>query len=505
MKTKKLILFLMTISIILNLNAQHIGSGLGIHSIAVKNNGAVYTWGFNRYGQLGNGNTTNSNVPVAVNTSGVLSGKIITQVATGYYHSIGLSLDGNVYSWGDNSAGQLGNGTFTGNNVPVAVSTAGVLSGKIITQIAAGGFHSIALASDGKVYTWGGNHIGQLGTGNTINSNVPVAVDTSGVLSGKIITQIASGYGHSMALASDGKVYTWGLNSSGQLGNYTYTDSKVPVSIKTSGVLSGKTIVQIAAGSDHSIALASDGTVYTWGRNDYGQLGNGSFIGSITEPVAVNTSGVLSGKTIIQIAAGYYHSIALASDGTVYTWGDNTYGQLGNGNNTKSNVPVTVRTVGVLNGKTIVNIASGSDHSIALASDGTLYTWGRNSSGQLGNGSSTDSNVPVAVDQSGMGLLTFMEDGKLPAVFSLNQNYPNPFNPSTTFEFTIPEDGLTTLKIYDLLGQEIQTIVNEELKSGAYKFNWKASGFPSGIYFYILTFTGTNSNFNSTKKMVYLR
>lgn len=195
----------------------------------------------------------------------------------------------------------------------------------------------------------------------------------------------------------------------------------------------------------------------------------------------------------------------MASDGTVYTWGDNTYGQLGNGNNTKSNVPVTVRTVGVLNGKTIVNIASGSDHSIALASDGTLYTWGRNSSGQLGNGSSTDSNVPVAVDQSGMGLLTFMEDGKLPAVFSLNQNYPNPFNPSTTFEFTIPEDGLTTLKIYDLLGQEIQTIVNEELKSGAYKFNWKASGFPSGIYFYILTFTGTNSNFNSTKKMVYLR
>lgn len=504
MKTKKLILFLMTISIILNLNAQHIGSGLGIHSIAVKNNGAVYTWGFNRYGQLGNGNTTNSNVPVAVNTSGVLSGKIITQVATGYYHSIGLSLDGNVYSWGDNSAGQLGNGTFTGNNVPVAVSTAGVLSGKIITQIAAGGFHSIALASDGKVYTWGGNHIGQLGTGNTINSNVPVAVDNSGVLNGKFITQIAAGYGHSIALASDGTIYTWGYNQYGQLGNGSNTDSNVPVAVSTGGVLNGKTIVQIAAGYGYSMALASDGTLFTWGHNSSGQLGNGTFIDS-NVPVAVYTSGVLSGKTIIQIASGGFHSIVLVSDGTVYTWGWNFYGQLGNGNNTNSNIPIAVSTGGVLNGKTIVKIASGSDHSIALASDGTLYTWGRNSSGQLGNGSSTDSNVPVAVDQSGMGLLTVMEDGKLPAVFSLNQNYPNPFNPSTTFEFTIPEDGLTTLKIYDLLGQEIQTIVNEELKSGAYKFNWNASGFPSGIYFYTLTFRGTNSNFNSTKKMVYLR
>lgn len=505
MKTKKLILFLMTVFTILNLHAQHIGTGIGNHTIVAKSNGKVYTWGNNLYGQLGFGDNLSSSVAVSVNTSGVLSGKTITKVATGYFHSIALGSDGNVYTWGYNWYGQLGNGNNTNSYVPVAVNTSGVLSGKIIIRVAAGLHHSIALASDGKVYTWGYNAFGQLGNGNNTNSNVPVAVDTSGVLSGKIITQIASGYGHSMALASDGKVYTWGLNSSGQLGNYTYTDSKVPVSIKTSGVLSGRTIIQIAAGSDHSIALASDGTVYTWGRNDYGQLGNGSFIGSITEPVAVNTSGVLSGKTIIQIAAGYYHSIALASDGTVYTWGDNTYGQLGNGNNTKSNVPVAVRTVGVLNGKTIVKIASGSDHSIALASDGTLYTWGRNSSGQLGNGSSTNSNVPVAVDQSGMGLLTFMEDGKLPAVFSLNQNYPNPFNPTTTFEFTIPEDGLTTLKIYDLLGQEIQTIVNEELKSGAYKFNWNASGFPSGIYFYTLTFRGTNSNFNSTKKMVYLR
>jgi alpha-tubulin suppressor-like RCC1 family protein len=152
---------------------------------------------------------------------------------------------------------------------------------------------------------------------------------------------------------------------------------------------------QVAAGELHSIALTSDGTVYTWGYNGFGQLGNGNNTDS-NVPVAVITSGVLSGKTITQVAAGKYHSIALASDGTVYTWGRNNEGELGNGNNTNSNVPVAVVTSGVLSGKTITQVAAGKYHSIALASDGTVYTWGRNNEGELGNGDNTNSNVPVA-------------------------------------------------------------------------------------------------------------
>ena len=329
--------------------SQHIGTGsMSNHTIIAKAYGTVYTWGFNDVGQLGNGNNNyaNSNVPVAVNTSGVLSGKTITQVGAGERHSIALASDGTVYTWGNNDYGQLGNGNNIQSNVPVAVNTSGVLSGKTITQIGAGQYHSIALASDGTVYTWGYNNYGQLGNGDNTDSNVPVAVTTSGVLSGKTITKVAGGANHSIALASDGTVYTWGFNEVGQLGNGDYTDSNVPVAVSTSGVLSGKTITQVAAGEVHSIALASDGTVYTWGYNYYGQLGNGNNTNS-NVPVAVTTSGALSGKTITQVACGGNYSIALASDGTVYTWGFNHYGQLGNGTNgtgTDSNVPVAVST-----------------------------------------------------------------------------------------------------------------------------------------------------------------
>jgi len=297
--------------------SQNIGTGLGYHSIVVNAHNTVYTWGRNNYGQLGNGSNTTNNVPVLVNTSGVLNGKTITQVAAGGYHSLALASDGTVYTWGFNAVGQLGNGSNTNSSLPVAVNVSGVLSGKTVTQVAAGYYYSIALASDGTVYTWGHNASGPLGNGSNTDSNAPVAVNTSGVLNGKTITQVAAGKYHSIALASDGNVYTWGLNDYGELGNgNTGTDSNVPVAVNMSGVLSGKTIIQVAAGVEHSIALASDGTVYTWGRNIWGQLGTVNNTDS-NVPVAVNTSGVLSGKTITHIAAGAYHSIALASDGTV--------------------------------------------------------------------------------------------------------------------------------------------------------------------------------------------
>jgi alpha-tubulin suppressor-like RCC1 family protein len=366
------------------LSAQKLGAGNG-HSIATDPSGKVYTWGWNTNGQLGNGTYTYSyDVPVTVTTSGVLSGKTITAVAGGEAHSIALTSDGTVYTWGHNFIGQLGNGNLTDSNVPVAVTG---LSGKTITAVAGGGTHSIALASDGTVYTWGFNFYGQLGNGNNTNSNVAVAVTG---LSGKTITAIAGGLNHSIALATDGTVYTWGDNFSGQLGNGTNNASNVPVAVTG---LSGKTITAVAGGGVHSIALAPDGTVYTWGENYFGQLGNGTNTYS-NVPVAVTG---LSGKTITAIAGGGLHSIALASDGKVYTWGYNVFGQLGNGTNTDSNVPVAVTG---LSGETITAIASGKDHSFALASDGTVYTWGDNYYGQLGNGTNTDSNVPVVVDQS---------------------------------------------------------------------------------------------------------
>ncbi|NLT50021.1 MAG: T9SS type A sorting domain-containing protein [Ignavibacteria bacterium] len=486
--------------------AQSIGAG-GFHTIITKADGTVYTWGSNYYGQLGNGTSgsgTNSNVPVAVDTSGVLSGKTITAVAAGIYRSIALASDGTVYTWGWNNSGQLGNGNNTASNVPIAVDISGVLSGKTIKAVASGEYHSIALASDGTVYTWGSNYYGQLGNGNNEDSNVPVAVDISGVLSGKTIKAIAAGGYHTIALDSDGTVYSWGINY-GQLGNGNNIDSNVPVAVDTSGVLSGKTITAVAAGYFHSIALDSDGIVYTWGDNDYGQLGNGNNTDS-NVPVAT----IISGKKIKAIAAGGYHSIALASDGTVYTLGSNYSGQLGNGNNIDSNVPVAVDTSGVLSGKTITAVTAGYYHSIILVSDGTVYTWGRNSEGELGNNENNEnSNVPVAVYQDDMGPLPVEAAPTVSTEFILSQNYPNPFNPVTTIKYSIPASpllegvrgGLVTLKIFNLLGQEVATLVNQQQTAGNYEVKFDASNLASGVYLYKLQ----AGDFSSVRKLILMK
>ena len=378
------------------------------YSLALSADGTVYTWGRNEYGQLGNGVTaTNSPVPVAVKTAGTpMEGKTIVQISAKVWYALALASDGTVYSWGFNSWGQLGSGTSgTANNAsaPVAVKTAGTpMEGKTIVQVAAGATHSLALATDGTIYAWGKNEYGQLGDDSTTNSPVPVAVKTAGTpMDGKTIIQIHAGYEHSLALASDGTVYAWGRNNSGQLGKNDATDTHIPAAVQTLGTpMAGKVIVQLAAGNSQSMALASDGTVYTWGWNQYGQLGNGTTTNSRI-PVAVVTTGTpLAGKTISQIAAGNAHALAMTDDGAIYSWGWNQYGQLGNGTTTNSRIPVAVVTTGTpLAGKTIIQITSGgSPNSLVLADDGAMYTWGWGQYGQLGDSTiGTDAKVPVAV------------------------------------------------------------------------------------------------------------
>lgn len=430
------------------------------HSLALGTDGAIYSWGYNYYGQLGNNNNNDSNIPVIVYKNGALSGKTITLIDTKCYHNIALSSDGSIFSWGWNDYGQLGNSTYTSSNVPVSIPKTGVLSGKSIIGISVGYYHSLLLASDGTIFSWGWNDYGQLGNNNFTNSNVPISIYQSGVLSGKKPVKIYSGYYISSTITDEGKCYTWGYNYYGELGNgfsgesynkftpisvsqsnlngkslktistgsyhsliltndgliFTFGDntygqlgtgssgalafSSMPVQVNNS-IFNGKSIVTVAGGEYHSIALANDGTLYSWGNNYYGQLGNGTNTNS-SIPVTVSTSGILNGKKIVAIAAGEYHNLALSSDGLVYAWGNNYYGQLGNGTNTNSNIPVAVSTSGVLNGKKIVAIAAGSYHSLALASDGTLYAWGYNYNGELGNGTNTNSNIPVAVNMTGV-------------------------------------------------------------------------------------------------------
>jgi alpha-tubulin suppressor-like RCC1 family protein len=463
------------------------------HTLVISDNGTVYAWGHNDYGQLGNNSTTNSNVPVAVDTSGVLSGKTITAFAAGESHTLALASDGTVYAWGKNSHGQLGNNLTTDSHVPVAVDMSGVLSGKTITAVVAGAEHSIALASDGSVYTWGKNSYGQLGNNLTTDSYVPVAVDTSGVLSGKTATKIASGSCHVVVLTSDSTAYAWGWNKYGQLGDKSTTDSSVPVAVDTSkGFLFGigKTITAVTAGTIHTAVLTSDDKVYAWGWRRFGQ--------SDYSPVEVNPPH--TGAIITSIATGSHHSVTLASDGIVYTWGDNSDGQLGNTFYNETQFCVQVNMSGALSGKTITAVAAGLEHSVVMASDGTVYTWGRNDYGQLGNNSTTNSGVPVqVVFDAGSGVV-FPENG-IPQEYSLNANYPNPFNPSTTISFELSAMSDVKLTIYDMNGKIVSTLINNAMPAGYHETSWDASDLSSGIYFYRLQ----AGDFVDTKKMIFMK
>jgi alpha-tubulin suppressor-like RCC1 family protein len=326
------------------LNISEITGG-ATHFLSLSTSNELYSWGDNQYGQLGNGTNNDSSVPVSVlDISGGLFGKTITQISCGALNSLVLTSDNKLFSWGYNGEGQLGNGTVTNSNVPVAVDMTGVLSGKTISQISCGYFSSLILTSDNKLYSWGSNSSGQLGDGTIADRNVPVAVDMTGALSGKTITQITCGALSCLVLTSDNKLYSWGSNLAGQLGEGTNTDSNFPVAVNMSGVLLGKTITQISSGAYYSLVLTNDNKLYSWGFNLNGQLGNGT-ITNTSLPVVVNMTGVLSGKTITEINCSGYHSLVLTSDGNLYSWGWNNNGQLGDGSNADRTVPVAVKKV----------------------------------------------------------------------------------------------------------------------------------------------------------------
>ena len=367
------------------------------HSCAIALNGRAYCWGSGNSGKLGNGSTASSRVPVAVNTSGVLAGKTIKQISAGENHTCAIASDNRAYCWGSNKNGQLGNGSTADSNVPVAVNMSGALAGKTIKQMSVEFSTSCVVASDNRAYCWGSNKNGQLGNGSTADSRVPVAVNTSGVLVGKTIKEVTTGGFHTCALDTSSKMYCWGLNSSGRLGGgLTSILSNVPVAVNMSGALAGKTIKQMSVEFSTSCVVASDNRAYCWGSNKNGQLGNGSTADSRV-PVAVNMSGALVGKTIKQILAGGDHGCVVASDDKMYCWGLNNNGELGNNSSVNSSVPVAVNADGVLAGKTIRQMSAGFSSTCAVDSGYGIYCWGYNSNGQLGNNSTNNSRVPTYV------------------------------------------------------------------------------------------------------------
>jgi alpha-tubulin suppressor-like RCC1 family protein len=366
-------------------------------SVTGSGTGTVLCWGSNQFGQLGNGETANATSPVQVTG---LSASVIS-VAAGSESTCALTSLGTVWCWGDNSNGQLGNGTFTLSTVPVQVmDSTGSAPLADIARISAGAFHTCAVTNTGAAFCWGDNSNGQLGNGTEIVSNLPVPV--AGLSIG--VSTIAAGSDFTCAVTVSGGAECWGDDASGRLGNGSSTSSTSPTTVldaSGNSPLSG--VVTISAGFEDVCALTAGGNIFCWGANSSGQLGNGTVGAASVTPVEVmNSDGKSPLAEVMAISSGMDSNCAVTASGAAECWGANASGQLGNGGNANSSVPVAVAGLA----SEAAAIASGAQHTCVATSAGTAQCWGANASGQLANGTARSSAIPVeAVGVNHVGVL----------------------------------------------------------------------------------------------------
>jgi alpha-tubulin suppressor-like RCC1 family protein len=341
-------------------------------TFAIMADGSLWAWGNLSAGQ------PISPVPILFGTGYIA-------VAAGFDHSVVIKADGSLWAWGNNAVGQIGCGSnCTNYSVPQQIGTG-------YAAVAAGDGHTVAVKSDGTLWAWGYNWAGELGDGTTNSSGVPKQVGTGFVT-------VAAGYYYNVALKSDGSLWAWGQNLSGQIGDGTRTNSLVPKQIDTG-------YVAIAAGYGDTVALKSDGSLWAWGDNSYGQLGvttETCFFKADSWPCSTTPKQIGTGYT--KIAQGYSHTVALKADGSLWAWGNNSYGQLGDGTTNSSGVPKQI-------GTGYVAVAAGGSSTSAVKSDGSLWAWGNNSYGQLGDGTTTNSFVPEQIFNLDIVALTVAKTG----------------------------------------------------------------------------------------------
>jgi alpha-tubulin suppressor-like RCC1 family protein len=361
-------------------NAIAVSAGNG-HSCALLPGGTASCWGLNHSGELGDGTYADSTTPVTV--TGLTTAAAITtggDAGVGQYspepsRTCARLDDGTVKCWG---YGPLGNGTTFASNTPVTVS--GITTA---IAVAAASADTCAVLADGTVQCWGNGYSAAAANCPFFRCETPMPM--SGITTA---TAITGGYGHLCVLLTDGTVKCWGTNGAGQLGNGTTTDQMVPVTV--TGI---STAIGISAGYYHTCALMAGGTVKCWGAhfiNNSGQLGDGTLDGSgSTVPVSVTDISTASA-----IAAGGEHTCAVLTDGTAKCWGSNRYGQVGYGGSIYDAPHTPVSVTGIT---TAIGIDAGAWHTCALLARGDVKCWGRNTNGQLGNGSGTDASTPVAL------------------------------------------------------------------------------------------------------------
>jgi alpha-tubulin suppressor-like RCC1 family protein len=403
------------------LGATAVAAG-AYHTCALFPDGTIQCWGRNDSRQLGDPATTADSSTVPVRVSGITTATALVSVG---FHSCALLADGTVRCWGQNDSGQLGDGTVVNSATPVTVSG---ISG--VAAIAVGGWHSCALLGNGTVRCWGQNIYGQLGNGTFVNSPMPTAVSGLTTAAG-----IPPGIFHQCAILQDRSLQCWGRNDEGRLGNGTTTNGSTPSPV------AGITVTGAAGGGEHSCAVLSDRTISCWGDNNYGQFGNGAPVGFRTTPQPPAT-GITAAATV---GSGAEYSCALIQGGVVQCWGRNVYGQIGDGTNTDARTPVSVAGLGGVawtSSDPSVATINGSGVATAVAAGSTTIT--ATSGGQSGSTTLTvASPVTLTLIREGAGAGTVTSS---PAGINCGATCSASYNPNTTVTLTATPDAGSTFQ-----------------------------------------------------------
>ncbi|MFT4245223.1 MAG: hypothetical protein QM571_01690, partial [Micrococcaceae bacterium] len=336
----------------------------------------LMTWGSNSTTQyrLGNGSTANTNIPGAIGSTYKIWRKVVSQS-----HSFALTSNNELWGWGYNDSGQLGNNTTVNQATPVRIGTSSW--GDVAAGASGSTGFSLGYFTNGRLLGWGDNAAGQLGTNSITDSYTPNYVNNEYAQNPWI--NVSGANRHSMAISGSGNtLWGWGSNEYGETGNGSPSSTNI---LTATQVGTNATWSQVAAGAEFTVALRSTGRIYAWGRNQYGQLGNGTTTDQSTIAMGPST-GIWS-----KFDAQNLHVLAINTSNKLYAWGRNNYGQVGNNTLTDASSPVQVSDL------EFASVSAGYSHSVALTTDGDLYTWGNNGSGQLGNGANARLLVPTKV------------------------------------------------------------------------------------------------------------
>lgn len=396
-------------------------SASGGFTLGVKNDGTLWAWGVNDFGQLGLGNLINKNIPTQIgNQNNWL------KVGAGFEHSTAIKTNGTLWAWGKNNIGQLGDGTNINKTIPVQIGNSTNWE-----NVYCGESYTIAKKTNGTLWGWGYNLYGQLGDGTSTSKNFPSQIGLENNWN-----KITSGYKHSLAIKNDGTLWVWGNNQYGQLGLGNNTSKYNPTQV---GTLNNWEQISAFNTGDFSFAKKTDGTIWAWGFNQDGQLGNGGNSTNNPTPIKIGIE-----NDWLSISAGYAHCVATKNNNSLWSWGYNTWGQLGDGTNYGKNTPHQVGTN--LNWN---KLYVGGGHCFASNTANILFGWGENTTGNLGDGTNISKNIPTSIFNCTSLSINITEN--------INDNlfiFPNP----TSEYLNIIDNNKSEIKqiiLYNIFGNQI--------------------------------------------------